>query len=183
MLTRKYLKTPPPPTPSGSVVSSAVVENKRSETPSPPRERKATLTPSQFRFCISTVRNLRKSKDAVPYLAPVDPVALNIPHYFSIIKHPMDFQTIDRKLSSSNPLKPDPNPNNPRYLSADEFIADVHLMFTNAALFNGPEHAVTIMGRRVEAVFDKQIKNMPPPAEEVCISPFGLPLIMTDVSH
>lgn len=95
----------------------------------------------------------------------------------------MDFQTIDRKLSSSNPLKPDPNPNNPRYLSADEFIADVHLMFTNAALFNGPEHAVTIMGRRVEAVFDKQIKNMPPPAEEVCISPFGLPLIMTDVSH
>lgn len=141
-------------------------ESNRFETPTPPKERKATLTPSQFRFCISTVRNLRKSKDAAPYLTPVDPVALNIPHYFSIIKHPMDFQTIDRKLASSNPQKPDPNPNNPRYLNADEFIADVRLMFSNAALFNGPEHAVTIMGRRVEAVFDKQIKQMPPPAEE-----------------
>lgn len=141
-------------------------------TPSPPKERKATLSQQQFRFCISTIRQLRKLKDAVPFLLPVDPIALNIPHYHSIIKRPMDFSTIDRKLASSNPAKPDSNPSNPRYLNSDEFVDDVHQIFSNAALFNGSEHLVTLMGRRVEAIFDKQIKQLPPPAEEVriCLS-------------
>ena len=80
----------------------------------------------------------------------------------------MDFSTIDRKLSNSNPTKPDPNVNNPRYLSADEFIADVRLIFKNCVAFNGADHLVTQMGKRVESVFDKQIKQLPPPAEEVC---------------
>lgn len=82
----------------------------------------------------------------------------------------MDFGTIDRKLAASNPVKPDPNPVNPRYLSAEEFIADVRVMFSNAYTFNGPDHAVTAMGKRVEAIFDKQIKQLPPPVEEVCHS-------------
>lgn len=79
----------------------------------------------------------------------------------------MDFSTIDRKLASTNPAKPDANPNNPRYLNADEFIADVRLIFANCLKFNGPDHAVTAMGKRVEEVFEKQIKQLPPPAEEV----------------
>ncbi|EJD04035.1 Bromodomain-containing protein [Fomitiporia mediterranea MF3/22] len=152
---------PPPPT---TVLSTATED--RSATPSPSQDRKATLSQAQYRFCVSTVRNLRKLKDATPFLNPVDPVALNIPHYLSIVKHPMDFATIDRKLVASNPVKPDSNPANPRYLTADEFIADVRLMFSNAYTFNGPEHVVTQMGKRVEAIFDKQIKQLPPPAEE-----------------
>jgi hypothetical protein len=32
--------------------------------------------------------------------------------------------------------------------------------------FNGPDHVVTAMGKRVEAVFDKQIKQLPA-ADEV----------------
>jgi len=56
-------------------------------------------------------------KDAVPFRFPIDPEALKIPHYLQIVKHPMDFSTIERKLLASNPVKPDPNPSNPRYLS------------------------------------------------------------------
>ncbi|KAH8120239.1 hypothetical protein DFH11DRAFT_1500401, partial [Phellopilus nigrolimitatus] len=159
----------PPPPPSTAAKSDD--SNRRSATPSPPKERKATLSQQQFRFCISTVRQLRKLKDATPFLKPVDAVALNIPHYHSIIKRPTDFSTIDRKLASSNPTKPDPNPNNPRYLNADEFVADVRQIFENAATFNGPEHVVTQMGKRVEAVFDKQIKQLPLPAEEKLPTP------------
>jgi bromodomain-containing factor 1 len=125
----------------------------------------ATLSTAQHKFCASTVRTLKKMKDCSPFLRPVDPVALNIPHYPSIVKHPMDFSTVERKLNSSNPAKPDPNHANPRYLTADEFIADVRLIFSNALLFNGPDHAVTQMGKRVEAVFDKQIKQLPPADE------------------
>ena len=108
-------------------------------------------------------------KPAAPFLRPVDPVALNIPHYPSIIKHPMDFQTIERKLQSSNPAKPDLNQQNPRYYSADEFITDVRLIFLNCLTFNGDSHVITAMSRQVEEVFDKQLKNLPP-AEIVSIS-------------
>ena len=114
---------------------------------------------------MSTLRNLKKSKDARPFLFPVDVVAMNIPHYPEIVTHPMDFASIERKLNFSNPAKPDPNPENPRYQTADQFIADVRLVFTNCVKFNGPEHAISLMGRRVEELFDKSIKNLPPPEE------------------
>lgn len=127
-----------------------------------------TFSTQQWRFCLSTLRQLKKLKDASPFLRPVDPVALNIPHYPSIIKTPMDFSTIDRKLNSSSPAKPDPNPSNPRYIHADEFVADVRLVFSNCVTFNGPDHAVSIMGKRVEETFDKTIKQMPPPLEVAC---------------
>jgi hypothetical protein len=158
-----------PPPPSAEPSEAAPIDSARSSTPSPSVARTSTLSLAQYRFCLSTIRILRKLKDAAPFLHPVDPIALNIPNYPNIVKHPMDFSTVDRKLASSNPQKPDSNPNNPRYLSADEFIADFRLIFSNCLLFNGPEHPVTLMGKRVEATFDKSIKNLPPPAEEVSL--------------
>ncbi|KAF8432011.1 Bromodomain-containing protein [Boletus edulis BED1] len=122
------------------------------------------MTVAQHWFCLSTVRSLRKMKDAVPFLHPVDPVALNIPHYPTIVKNSMDLGSIERKLMSSNPQKPDPNPNNPHCNNTDEFIVDVRLIFTNCLTFNGPDHAISLnAGKHVESVFDKQIQNLPPP--------------------
>ncbi|KAI0786017.1 Bromodomain-containing protein [Abortiporus biennis] len=145
----------PPPTAQATAPPTAI----RTHTGPP------TLSASQHRFCTSTIRTLKKLKDAAPFLRPVDYVAMNIPHYPTIIKQPMDFSTIERKLASSNPSKPDPNPANPRYYHADEFITDVRLIFSNCLTFNGPEHPITQMGKRIEAVFDKQIKQIPPPEE------------------
>ena len=124
-----------------------------------------SLTQAQHKFCLSTLRNLKKSKDARPFLYPVDIVAMNIPHYPEIVTHPMDFSRIEDKLNSSNPAKPDPNPEKPRYYTADQFIADVRLVFSNCVKFNGPDHAISLMGRRLEELFDKSIKNIPPPEE------------------
>lgn len=129
-------------------------------------QQESTFSLSQHRFCVSTIRTLRRMKDSLPFLHPVDIVGLNLPHYPSIIKTPMDFSTIERKLVASHPTKPDPNEDT-RYYNADEFIADVRLVFQNAATFNGPDHIVTIMGQRVREVFDKQLKNLPAP--EVCL--------------
>ncbi|KAF5382911.1 hypothetical protein D9757_006322 [Collybiopsis confluens] len=163
------LATPasPPPPPPAAVPAS---DPPSTPTPSGP----STLTVGQYRFCQSTVRTLKKLKDAGPFLRPVDPVALNIPHYPSVIKNPMDFGTIERKLTASNPVKPDPNPHNPRYRNTDEFIVDVKLIVSNCATFNGPDHVITAMGKRVEEVFDKQIKNLPP-AEPPAVKQQSLP--------
>jgi hypothetical protein len=119
------------------------------------------MSHTQHRFCLSTVRTLKKLKDATPFLQPVDPIALGIPHYATVIKQPMDLGTVERKLISSNPSKPDSSVARPPYLSTDEFIYDVKLIFNNCATFNGVDHVITQMGRRLEAVFDKQLKQLP----------------------
>ncbi|KAF8142115.1 Bromodomain-containing protein, partial [Boletus edulis] len=157
-------KTASPPPATGSSIQMNE-EAAPSPIPAPPTPvGAATLTVAQYWFCLSTVRSLRKMKDAAPFLHPVDPVALNIPHYPTIVKNSMDLGSIERKLMSSNPQKPDPNPNNPRYNNADEFIVDVRLIFTNCLTFNGLDHAISLnAGKHVESVFDKQIKNLPPP--------------------
>ncbi|KAJ3872123.1 hypothetical protein F5051DRAFT_445486 [Lentinula edodes] len=153
--------TPPPP--SATTLATPVPPPSASHDPSTPVSStgSSTLTVGQYRFCQSTIRSLKKLKDASPFLRPVDPVALNIPHYPSIIKNPMDFSTIERKLTASNPVKPDPNSLNPRYRTAEEFVADIRLIISNCVTFNGPDHVITAMSRRVEEVFDKQVKNMP----------------------
>ncbi|KAH8835385.1 Bromodomain-containing protein [Flagelloscypha sp. PMI_526] len=121
------------------------------------------IGPNQHRFCLSVIRSLKKNKDAIPFLRPVDPVALGIPLYFQVIKTPMDLSTVERKLSSSNAAKPDPNPDNPHYIHVDEFAKDVRVIFTNCYTFNGLEHAVSQMAKRLEETFDRQMKQLPPP--------------------
>jgi bromodomain-containing factor 1 len=90
-------------------------------------QQESTVSVAQHRFCLSTIHsNLKKMKDVNAFLRPVNIVGLNgnIPHYPSIIKTPMDFSTIDRKLVVSHPtsIKPNLNEDTPRYYNADEFM-------------------------------------------------------------
>lgn len=47
-----------------------------------------------LRKCQDLLRQLLRHEHAWPFAKPVDPLALNIPDYFDIIKHPMDLGTI-----------------------------------------------------------------------------------------
>ncbi|MFS7940698.1 putative chromatin remodeler Bromodomain family [Helianthus anomalus] len=59
------------------------------------------------------------------YAEPVDPEEL--PDYHDVIKHPMDFATIRKKLAKG------------LYLSLKEFESDVFLICTNAMQYNAPD--------------------------------------------
>ncbi|KAJ1311623.1 hypothetical protein OPQ81_010100 [Rhizoctonia solani] len=130
------------------------------DPPPPPYTGPTLLSPTQHKFCVSTVRTLKRLKDAVPFLRPVDPIALNVPHYPIVIKRPMDFSTIETKLQNSNPNKT-PEPLAPRYRTTDDFVADVRQIFENCYLFNGPEHFISAQARKLEDILDKQLKQMP----------------------
>lgn len=136
--------------------------------PSAPTPTHTTLSPAQLKFAQSTLRTLRKQKDAYPFNQPVDPVALKIPHYLNVITRPMDFGTIDKKLAASSPAKKPElatvaSANEPRYYSVLEFFADLKLVFENCYLFNGPDHMVSQCAKKLEAMVDRLSKNMPPP--------------------
>ncbi|CAH0479343.1 unnamed protein product [Peronospora belbahrii] len=60
----------------------------------------------------------------------VDPVVWNIPHYFEVVKQPMDLAIVKNKCL------------NLEYATADECADEIRLVFHNACLFNPPGHIV-----------------------------------------
>jgi bromodomain-containing factor 1 len=111
--------------------------------PTRPKKKKSIV---ELKFCQSVLQELLKKRYSTfnyPFLQPVDPVALNIPNYFKVIKKPTDLSTIQKRLASGD------------LGNAKEFHAEVKQMFTNCYKFNPPEDSVHKMGRMLEEVFDK----------------------------
>jgi bromodomain-containing factor 1 len=101
----------------------------------------------EMKFCEEVLKELKHSKNWALnqyFLEPVDPVALNIPTYHSVIKQPMDLGTMTAKLD------------NGEYESASAFKADFHLMIKNCTKFNPEGHLVHTAGKELEKLFEKK---------------------------
>ncbi|KAJ5662741.1 hypothetical protein N7462_011667 [Penicillium macrosclerotiorum] len=101
----------------------------------------------ELRFCQDVLEELHKPKHqmiALPFYYPVDPVALNIPTYHSVIKKPMDLSTIKSKLTTG------------QYENSKEFEVDIRLMFKNCYRFNLPGDPTYLAGQSLEATFDEK---------------------------
>jgi len=117
------------------------------------------VTPLRLGHMKKIISNLKKSNASSAFRLPVDPVALNIPSYPTIVKHPMDLGTIDNKLKHNE------------YTSTKHFVDDFNLIVNNCVLFNGPEHAVAQSARKMQNSFNNQLASMPsasvePPTKE-----------------
>ncbi|KAG1713521.1 hypothetical protein DVH05_001308 [Phytophthora capsici] len=77
---------------------------------------------------------------------PVDPVALELPTYTTIVQHPMDLGTIKRNLAAGE------------YLELEDFVADVRLVFENAMLFNPESHYIHIDAGILLNRFNESVK-------------------------
>ncbi|OMO93561.1 hypothetical protein COLO4_16829 [Corchorus olitorius] len=78
--------------------------------------------------------------------SPVDVVKLNLPDYFSVIKHPMDLGTVKKKLASG------------QYSSPFDFAADVRLTFSNALAYNPAGNDVHFMAGTLSKYFEVRWK-------------------------
>ncbi|EXJ81745.1 hypothetical protein A1O1_07810 [Capronia coronata CBS 617.96] len=108
-----------------------------------PKKKKYEL---QLKFCDQVLKELMGPKNWYLnqyFTHPVDPVALNIPTYFQIIKKPMDLGTIRNKL------------NNNVYEKAKDFEEDVRLIFKNCYKFNPEGDLVNTAGHQLEELFNK----------------------------
>lgn len=99
-----------------------------------------------FKQCESLLKKLMSQQFAWVFNAPVDPVKLNVPDYFDVIKNPMDLGTIRNKLSSG------------RYSSPLDFLGDVRLTFANAKTYNLPGSDVHIMADAMSRFFETRWK-------------------------
>lgn len=123
----------------------AVVPPKRhSDYAGRPKKKKYEL---ELKFCWEVLKELQHARNwsfAQFFYTPVDPVALNIPTYFQIIKKPMDLGTIQSKLENN------------AYEKASEFKDDVQLIFKNCYKFNPEGEFVNDCGHKLEEIFNKQ---------------------------
>ncbi|EAT46750.1 AAEL002090-PA, partial [Aedes aegypti] len=106
----------------------------------------------RMRSCNEILKELFSKKHsgyAWPFYKPVDAELLGLHDYHDIIKKPMDLGTVKRKMD------------NREYKSANEFAADVRLIFTNCYKYNPPDHDVVAMGRKLQDVFEMRLANIP----------------------
>ncbi|KAI8069552.1 hypothetical protein BC940DRAFT_332086 [Gongronella butleri] len=131
---------------NGAAHRALAAPKKPSRTPSP----FTSITKDQLKYCMAIIRNLKKHRDATPFIHPVDYVKLNIPDYPKIIQNPIDLTTIEQRLHAN------------AYHQVSDFVADIRLLFNNCYKFNGPEAMVSMLCQNVESAFEKSLRQMPP---------------------
>ena len=97
--------------------------------------------PEDLRKCYDVVRALMKCPEAAAFVEPVDPVALRLPHYAEVVRHPMDLGTVRRKIESG------------AYSSPDQCHADALLVFDNALAFNPLGHPIHACAAALKDVY------------------------------
>lgn len=85
---------------------------------------------------------LKRHRFIHPFLLPVDPVALRIPDYFTIIREPMDISTLDKNLK------------NHVYSSYAEFEKDVRKIWENALRYNPQTSQIHQMTLEIKQYFE-----------------------------
>ena len=82
---------------------------------------------NDLRKCRQILKSMQHKQESFAFNEPVDPIALGVPTYFTIIKHPMDFGTINKIINGKHTRK---------YTTKEDFHKDMMLVFDNAMLFN-----------------------------------------------
>ncbi|CAN6218629.1 unnamed protein product [Urochloa humidicola] len=89
---------------------------------------------------------LQKKDTYGVFSEPVDPEEL--PDYFDIIKHPMDFSTIRKKLDKG------------AYSNLEQFEDDVFLISSNAMCYNSPDTIYYRQARGIQEIAKKDFENL-----------------------
>ncbi|MCL7042058.1 hypothetical protein MKW94_007475 [Papaver nudicaule] len=106
----------------------------------------STSNSKLMKQCEQLLKRLMAHPYGWVFNTPVDIVQLNIPDYFTHIKHPMDLGTVKSKIAKGE------------YSSPLGFLADVRLTFSNAMTYNPPGHDVHTMAGQLRTFFEARWK-------------------------
>ncbi|KAJ7508635.1 hypothetical protein B0H11DRAFT_37054 [Mycena galericulata] len=112
-----------------------------------PKAMERKLSPAEKRGLQGILKTIGQEDISWIFREPVDPVLLQIPTYFDIIKRPRDLHTIRDKLNSD------------KYDTVEAFEADVRLMLDNAITFNGLESEVGALAVGFRDRFQELVVN------------------------
>lgn len=81
------------------------------------------------------LNEMRMLPDSEPFHTPVN--AKTVPDYYKIIETPMDLQTIRQNIRDK------------RYKNREEFLNDISLIVKNSEIYNGINHMITSLARKI----------------------------------
>eukprot|EP01130_Rhizamoeba_saxonica_P001330 TRINITY_DN1119_c0_g5_i2.p1 TRINITY_DN1119_c0_g5~~TRINITY_DN1119_c0_g5_i2.p1 ORF type:complete len:239 (-),score=50.01 TRINITY_DN1119_c0_g5_i2:27-743(-) len=90
-------------------------------------------------FCMRILNNIMEDKDSWAFLEPVDPVGLQLPDYFDVIRRPMDLGTIKKNMQ------------NEKLRNVFEFERDINRVWTNAMHYNREDATVYILAKKYQS--------------------------------
>jgi bromodomain-containing factor 1 len=93
------------------------------------------------------LNRLKSHRFADPFLEPVDPEVLGIPDYFQVIKEPMDFSKVEKRLRSGF------------YKASSDFEHDVRKIWENATTYNKPNTEIYNMTIEMGTFFEQLLKE------------------------
>ncbi|CAF2740739.1 unnamed protein product [Rotaria sp. Silwood2] len=104
----------------------------------------AIFSPEDIREKMTPIlRNMFDQEEGIWFRQPVTETIA--PGYFDIIKYPMDFSTISKKLNEN------------QYTTPFEFCEDIWLVFNNAWTFNKKSHRVYKAGVKLSDIFMENV--------------------------
>ena len=120
--------------------SVAFPKKKAVAAPPPPAPKPIWMTAAR-----QIVSDIFKKEDAWIFLRPVDPLKDQCPDYLTVIKNPIDFGTIRKKIS--------------KYNSKSEFTADCELVFANCRIYNKPGTLPAVLCERVDSFYKQLVEQ------------------------
>ncbi|CAL1262520.1 unnamed protein product [Larinioides sclopetarius] len=123
-----------------------------------PPESKPHRNTNALQFVYKNVlKAVSRHNFAWPFQTPVDAIKLKLPDYHSIIKHPMDLNTIKKRLE------------NYYYYDVKECVRDFQILFYNCYRYNKPGEDVVLMCQTIEKTFVSKMAECPKEEIEIPI--------------
>ncbi|EJU02667.1 hypothetical protein DACRYDRAFT_21692 [Dacryopinax primogenitus] len=133
----------PPPVPAPAPAAGPAIASSPSKRKTEPTPRTSD-EPVNEKKCRAVMKIVKALPQAYIFLRPVDPIADGCPTYYDEIKNPMDFGTMENKLTEG------------RYDTMSAFAADFDLVIGNCRTFNPPGTDASIMADIVDKAFKKE---------------------------
>lgn len=95
-------------------------------------------------ICIDIMDKLMKLPCAKVFLDPVDPVKDNVPNYLQVIKHPIDLNTINKRLI------------NGEYPGVSQWDKDMNFVWNNAEKYYQKSSYIGILANQLHIHYDKE---------------------------
>eukprot|EP00729_Bicosta_minor_P021019 gene21019-28274_t len=118
------------------------------------RLKKKVVKSPRMKFCQGLIEMLHQKKNKEfnwPFLKAVEWRTLKWYTYPTKIKKPMDLGTVKSNLKQG------------QYTTAEEFIADVRLIFTNCYTWNGRDQGISRLAMSLSHIFEFELAKMPDP--------------------
>jgi len=116
----------------------------RPAPPAPDSDAADGVPASKLRPLLRSLQSHARSK---PFRVPVDYVALNLPHYPTIITQPMDLATVSSNLERG------------RYGTVADLRRDIDLIWQNAIDFNGPTSWIGVLATTLREITEHEFST------------------------